>query len=87
MRKKTQKISVKYHKKHNMRNNLSMYKHTKFKGEEKTIYVKSGMCKPDQPQTLCLTLWQLTLFCTILLHYSLNSSIKLTTWRHRGTFA
>lgn len=63
-----------------------MYKHIKFKDEEKkNISVESGMCKPDQPETL--TLWQLTLVCTILLHYSLNSSIKLTTWRHHGTFA
>lgn len=61
-----------------MGNNLRMHKHVRFENRGGKNFIRSGMCKLDQPEALCLTLWQLKVLCTTLLHYSLNSSIKLT---------
>jgi len=55
-----------------------MHKYIKFKDGEKKVFMKPGTCKPDQPEAICPTLSQFRLFCTTLLHCSLNGSTKFT---------
>lgn len=40
---------------------IDMHKYIKLKdGGKKENFINPSMCKPDQPEAICLTLWQFT---------------------------